>query len=240
MSTLDDLPSTVGDPARRSRETGELLYRSGALTFGDFVARSGRQTPYFVNTGNVGGAAALARLGRLYADAIVETFGDRVDVLFGPAYKGIALSVTAGIALAQHHGQHVGVAYDRKESKDHGEGGSLIGHRFVDGDRVVIVEDVTTAGTSIRDSIPKLEAAADVDVVGLVVGVDRQEHGEDKDRSALEQVADTFGLTTVALTRITDIVEHLGTSTIDGRRVMTDEDLARIAAYRRRYGAGGS
>ena len=238
MNDQRDLLSTVGHPARRSRETSELLYRSGALTFGDFVAKSGRQTPYFINTGNVGDAAALARLGQLYADAIVEVFSDAVDVLFGPAYKGIALSVATGLALAQHHDQHVGVAYDRKESKDHGEGGSLIGHRFVDGDRVVIVEDVTTAGTSIRASIPKLEAAANVEVVGLVVGVDRQEHGEDKDRSALEQIGARFGLTTVALTRITDIVEHLGAATIDGRRVITDEDLARIDAYRHRYGAG--
>ncbi len=236
MTSTTSSSSTLGAPDVRSREVSELLYRSGALTFGDFVAKSGRATPYFVNTGNVGEAAALLRLGQLYADAIVEVFGREVDALFGPAYKGIALAVTAGLGLTQQHGLDVGVAYDRKESKDHGEGGSLIGHRFRDGDRVVIVEDVTTAGTSIRESIPKLRAAADVEVVGLVVGVDRQEHGQQRERSALAEIGEEFGLITVPLTSITDIVEHLGQREFAGRRAITDDDLTRIARYRAEHG----
>jgi orotate phosphoribosyltransferase len=220
----------------RARELIELLVRSEALTFGDFIARSGRPTPYFVNAGHVGTGTALGQLGSLYAAAIEESFGDAVDVLFGPAYKGIPLAVSAGIALAQEHGRDVGVCFDRKEAKDHGEGGNLIGHRLADGDRVVIVEDVTTAGTSVRATVPMLRATADVEVVGLVVGVDRRERGTRGVVSALEELGEELGLTPVALATIDDIVHHLGNREVDGRRVITDDDLARLEAYRAEYG----
>jgi orotate phosphoribosyltransferase len=221
----------------RTREYVEFMVRCEVLSFGDFVGKSGRRMPYFVNAGRYRTGEQIGRLGRYYAAAIEDTFGADVDVLFGPAYKGIPLAVTTSIALAEHHGRDVGFCFDRKEAKDHGEGGSLVGHPLADGDRVVIVEDVTTAGTSVRETVPLLRAAADVEVLGLVVGVDRRERGTGGERSALDELADEFGFTTTALATIDDIVEHLGDRQIDGRRVLGDDDLARIAVYREEHGA---
>jgi orotate phosphoribosyltransferase len=225
----------VGDRAARFVE---FMVRCDVLTFGDFVARSGRRTPYFVNAGRYRTGAQVRELGRFYAEAIEEAFGDDVDVLFGPAYKGIPLAVTTSIALHEVHGRDVAFCFDRKEAKDHGEGGALIGHQLADGDRVVIVEDVTTAGTSVRATVPLLRATADVEVVGLVVGVDRREHGTRRDVSALDELSQELGLTTVALATIDDIVSHLATAEVDGRRVLSDDDLGRIAAYRAEHGVG--
>jgi orotate phosphoribosyltransferase len=221
---------------QRTREFVEFMVRCDVLTFGDFTAKSGRQTPYFVNAGRYRTGAQVAELGRFYAATITDAFGDDVDVLFGPAYKGIPLAVTTSIALAEHHGRDVGFCFDRKEAKDHGEGGQLVGHPLADGDRVVIVEDVTTAGTSIRATLPLLRASADVEVVGLVVGVDRRERGTRDDVSALDELAGEYGLRTVAIATIDDVVEHLRHHDVDGRRVLSDDDLERIAAYRRSYG----
>jgi orotate phosphoribosyltransferase len=220
----------------RTRAFIDLMVRCNVLTFGDFVAKSGRRTPYFVNAGRYRTGAQVADLGRFYAAAIDDAFGSDVDVLFGPAYKGIPLAVTTAIALDADHGHDVAFCFDRKEAKDHGEGGNLIGHQLADGDRVVIVEDVTTAGTSIRETVPLLRAAADVDIVGLVVGVDRMERGTRDDASALDQLADELGLRTVALATIDDIVAHLADREVDGRRVLGDDDLDRIAAYRAKHG----
>jgi orotate phosphoribosyltransferase len=220
----------------RTRAFIDLMVRCDVLTFGDFVAKSGRRTPYFVNAGRYRTGAQVADLGRFYAAAIDDAFGSDVDVLFGPAYKGIPLAVTTAIALDADHGHDVAFCFDRKEAKDHGEGGNLIGHQLADGDRVVIVEDVTTAGTSIRETVPLLRAAADVDIVGLVVGVDRMERGTRDDASALDQLADELGLRTVALATIDDIVAHLADREVDGRRVLGDDDLDRIAAYRAKHG----
>jgi orotate phosphoribosyltransferase len=221
----------------RTRAFIDLMVRCDVLTFGDFVAKSGRKTPYFVNAGRYRTGAQVADLGRFYAAAIDDAFGADVDVLFGPAYKGIPLAVTTAIALAADHGHDVAFCFDRKEAKDHGEGGNLIGHQLTDGDRIVIVEDVTTAGTSIRETVPVLRAAADVDIVGLVVGVDRMERGTRDDVSALEQLADELDLRTIALATIDDIVTHLADREVDGRRVLGDDDLDRIAAYRAEHGA---
>jgi orotate phosphoribosyltransferase len=220
----------------RTRGFIDLMVRCDVLTFGDFVAKSGRRTPYFVNAGRFRTGAQVAALGRAYAAAIDEAFGDDVDVLFGPAYKGIPLAVTTAIALHTEHNRDLAYCFDRKEAKDHGEGGSLIGHQLQDGDRVVIVEDVTTAGTSIRQTVPLLRATADVELVGLVVGVDRRERGTRDDVSALDELADELGLRTLALATIDDIVEHLRDREVDGRRVLGDEDLARIEAYRAEHG----
>jgi orotate phosphoribosyltransferase len=220
----------------RTRDFVDLMVRCDVLTFGDFVAKSGRRTPYFVNAGRFRTGEQVAALGRFYAAAIDDAFGDDVDVLFGPAYKGIPLAVTTAIALHTEHGRDVAFCFDRKEAKDHGEGGSLIGHQLADGDRVVIVEDVTTAGTSIRQTVPLLRATADVDIVGLVVGVDRRERGTREDVSALDELADELGFRTVALATIDDIVTHLRDREVDGRRVLTDADLARIGAYRAEHG----
>jgi orotate phosphoribosyltransferase len=225
-----------GDAMQGTRAFVEFMVRCDVLRFGDFVGKSGRAMPYFVDAGRYRTGAQVAQLGRFYADAISEAFGDDVDVLFGPAYKGIPLAVATAIALAEHHGRDVGFCFDRKEVKDHGEGGVLVGHELRDGDRVVIVEDVTTAGTSVRATVPVLQAAADVEVVGLVVGVDRRERGTSTEVSALDELARSLGLRAVALATIDDIVEQLTEHEVDGRRVLDDDDLARIAAYRRTYG----
>ncbi len=222
--------------AERTTDFIQLLLDSEVVRFGDFVGKSGRRMPYFIDAGRFRTGAQLDRLGAAYAAVIAEAFGDGVDVLFGPAYKGIPLAVTAGVALAREHHLDVGVCFDRKEAKDHGEGGLLVGHQLRDGDRVVIVEDVTTAGTSVRASVPMLRAQADVEVVGLVVGVDRRERGR-TERSALAELGEEFGLTTVALATIDDIIDHLRDVEVDGRPVLGAGDLERIAAYRREHGA---
>ena len=226
---------TTSPATARTAAYIQLLLDSEVVRFGDFVGRSGRRMPYFVDAGRFRTGAQLARLGSAYADAIAETFGDEVDVLFGPAYKGIPLAVTAGVALARGHGRDVGVCFDRKEAKDHGEGGMLVGHQLSDGDRVVIVEDVTTAGTSVRASMAMLSAQADVEVVGLVVGVDRRERGR-TERSALAELAEEFGLTTVALATIDDVIDHLRGVEVDGAPALSAQDLERIAVYRAEHG----
>ncbi len=219
-------------PDASTRAFIDLLVEADVLTFGDFVGKSGRRMPYFVNAGLFRTGAHVRRLGRCYADAVTETFGEHVDVLFGPAYKGITLAVTTAIALAEDHDRDIAFCFDRKEAKDHGEGGALVGHRLRDGDRVVIVEDVTTAGTSVRATIPLLRAAADVEVVGLVVGVDRREIGTRGDVSALDELADEFGFRTRSLATIDDIVAHL-----TERRLLGADDLRRISDYRAEHGA---
>jgi orotate phosphoribosyltransferase len=214
----------------------DLLVRAEVLRFGDFVTKSGRPTPYFANFGSVRTGSQIAELGRFYADRITAVFGDGVDVVFGPAYKGIPLAVASAAALAAHHGRDVGFAFDRKEVKDHGEGGAIVGHELTDGDRVVIVEDVTTAGTSVRETVPKLRAAADVAVVGLVVGLDRQERGPSGDASALDGLAQEFGLVATGLATITQVVEQLVDREVDGRVVVTRADADRIAAHLAEHG----
>jgi orotate phosphoribosyltransferase len=222
---------TTADPA-----FVDLLVRADVLSFGDFVTKSGRPTPYFANFGNVRTGAHIAELGRFYADRITEVFGDGVDVVFGPAYKGIPLAVATASALASVHGRDVGFAFDRKEAKDHGEGGSLVGHRLRDGDRVVIVEDVTTAGTSVRETVPKLRAAADVDVIGLVIGLDRRERGPSGGTSALDGLAAEFGLVGTALASIEEVVDLLVDRSVDGEVVLTRADADRIAAHLAEHG----
>ncbi len=228
----------MGHPDRQATTERfvRFMVECDVLRFGDFVAKSGRRMPYFIDAGRYRTGAQLAALGSFYAAAIDEAFGDGVDVLFGPAYKGIPLAVAAGIALAREHDREVGVAFDRKEAKDHGEGGLLIGHQPLDGDRIVIIEDVTTAGTSVRETVPLLRAQADVEVVGLVVGVDRRERGT-ADRSALDELGEEFGLRTVALATIDDIVQLLTGAEVDGTPLLGPSDLERIAAYRQEHGA---
>jgi orotate phosphoribosyltransferase len=217
----------------------DVLVASGALRFGDLTTRSGRPTPYFVDAGRVRTGDAIARLASLYADAIQRDL-PAVDVLFGPAYKGIPLAVATAMELARR-GQDVGFAFDRKEAKDHGEGGRLVGASLEAGTRVVIVEDVTTAGTSVRATVPLLMSIAPVEVVGLIVAVDRRERGPAGRGSALEELAEEFGLTAVAIATIDDLVERLSVrGGVDGGPLLSTEDLARIADHRARYGAPSS
>lgn len=217
------------------RDFIEFMVRSDVLTFGDFTTKSGRRTPFFINTGRYRTGQQLARLGEFYAASIDEHWPAGVDVLFGPAYKGIPLVATASIGLAAR-GRNIGYLFNRKEAKDHGEGGVLVGALPKDGDRVLIVEDVTTAGTSIRETVPLLQAHADVDVVGLIVSADRQERGTG-DLSGLAQVAVDFDMTTRAIVTLDDIVSHLHGREVDGRVVLDDEILDRIHAYREEFGA---
>jgi len=214
----------------------EFMVRSNVLTFGDFTTKSGRKTPFFINTGNYSTGSQMATLGRFYAEAVQHTFPDSIDVLFGPAYKGIPLVTATAMTLATSFHRPVAFCFNRKEAKDHGEGGTLIGHRLQDNNAVVIIEDVTTAGTSIRDSIPLLRKAARVHILGLIVSVDRMERGTTS-QSALAQLREEFGIRTGSIVTLTEIVEDLHNRRIDGNVVLDDAIHDRIVEYRRTYGA---
>jgi orotate phosphoribosyltransferase len=208
----------------------DFMVEVGVLTFGDFTTKSGRKTPYFVNTGKYRSGTQLATLGRAYADAIERSFPEGFDCLFGPAYKGIPLVVAVAMAFAER-GREVEFVFNRKEAKDHGEGGLLVGRKLRDGDRVLIVEDVTTAGTSIRETVPILRAAADIRLAGLVVSVDRQERAsESSTTTALSEVGAEFDMPTAAIVTIDEVVGHLADR-------LGADDRARIADYRARFGA---
>ncbi len=217
------------------REFIEFMVESEVLIFGDFTTKSGRETPYFINTGRYGTGAEIDRLGAFYADAITAQGPAEYDLLFGPAYKGIPLAVTTAATLARR-GRNVGFCFNRKEAKDHGEGGVLVGHRPRAGERVLFIEDVTTAGTSIRETVPVLRAAAEVELAGLVVSVDRQERGRGE-RAALAEIAEEFAMPTFAIVTLDEIVDHLSRHDVGGRRVLDAALLERINAYRALYGA---
>jgi orotate phosphoribosyltransferase len=216
------------DPAGIDRFVA-VLSDAGVMTFGDLVTKSGRPTPYFVDMGRIQNGRQIAALAESYADGIERVFGDQVDLLFGPAYKGIPLVVATAAAL-HRRGSDVGFAFDRKEAKDHGEGGRLVGMRPEDGMRVVILEDVTTAGTSVRETVPLLRSQADIVLTGVLVGVDRREQGDVAGVAALDGLGVEFGTRVAALATIQDVVARLlGT-------IVTPDDLARITAHWDRYG----
>jgi len=217
------------------REFVEFLLDTGVLSFGDFETKSGRRTPYFMNFARFSRGSEVQRLGSFYAAAIRARLGDGFDALFGPAYKGIPLVVATSMALAREHGHDVPFCFNRKEEKGHGEGGRIVGHRLADGDRVVIVEDVTTAGTSIRETVPLLRAAANVRLAGLVIAVDRQERGTGEE-SALTQIEREFQMPCFAIATIDAIVETLVREPAPGRPRLEGELLTRIREYRARYG----
>ncbi len=208
----------------------------GVLRFGDFVTKSGRQTPFFINTGNYQTGAQLRKLGGYYARAINDAFGLDFDVLFGPAYKGIPLSVAASVALSEDFGTEVRYCSNRKEIKDHGDTGALLGSKLADGDRVVMIEDVTTAGTSIRETLPLIRANGDIQVIGLVISVDRMERGQGT-KSALKEIEETYGLKTAAIVTMQEVVACLYNRDYNGRVVIDDEMKAAIDSYYQRYGA---
>ena len=218
------------------KEFIEFMIDCEVLRFGDFVTKSGRKTPFFVNTGFYRTGAQLRRLGEYYAKAIESTFGTHFDVLFGPAYKGIPLSVAASMALSEHYGADIRYCSNRKEVKDHGDKGILLGGPIGDGDRVVIIEDVTTAGTSIHETLPIIQAQGDVNVLGLVVSVDRMERGQGE-KSALKEIEEQFGFKTTAIVTMADVVEHLYNREYKGRVVIDDKLKAAIDAYYEQYGA---
>ena len=213
----------------------EFMVEAGVLTFGDFVTKSGRKTPFFVNTGFYKYGGQMARLGGYYAKAIEQNFGLDFDVLFGPAYKGIPLSVAATMEISRLYGKEIRYSSNRKEVKDHGDKGILLGSPISDGSRIVIIEDVTTAGTSIAETMPILKAQGDVEVLGLVVSVDRCERGQGE-KSALQEVAETYGMKTCAIVTMKEVVEHLWNRPYKGKVIIDDELKGRIDDYYRQYG----
>lgn len=212
----------------------EFMVRSSVLTFGDFTTKSGRKTPFFVNTGKYRTGAQMRTLAGFYADAILAHPSLSFSVLFGPAYKGITLAVATAMEFSTR-GRDVAFCFNRKEAKDHGEGGTLIGHPLRNGDRVLMIEDVTTAGTSIRETVPVLRGAASIQLVGLVVSVDRMERGTGT-QNALVEVAEQFAMPAFAIVTIEEVMAFLRGREVDGTVVLTDDLHARMVDYRREYG----
>lgn len=213
----------------------EFLVRSGVLTFGEFVTKSGRKTPYFINTGNYRTGEQLGKLGGFYGQALLEHFGQDFHNLYGPAYKGIPLAVTTSIALNAEHGHEVSVTYNRKEIKDHGERGSLIGHQYDGSERVVIIEDVITAGTSVRESLEILAASGNPEVIGVIVSVDRMERGKGE-LSAIQEIKEEFALPVFSIVNVKEIIQHLQQREIDGKVYIDDTMKTRMEGYLSEYG----
>ena len=213
----------------------EFMVDCGVLKFGDFVTKSGRKTPFFVNTGFYRTGSQLRRLGEYYAKAIHDNFGTDFDVLFGPAYKGIPLTVAASMALSEHFGEDIRYCSNRKEVKDHGDKGILLGSPIADGDKVMIIEDVTTAGTSIEETLPIIKAQGNVEVLGLVVSVDRCERGQGE-KSALTEIYEKYGFKTAAIVTMKEVVEHLYNREYKGKIIIDDALKAAIDAYYEQYG----
>ncbi len=208
----------------------KFMVDSGVLTFGEFTLKSGRKAPYFINTGNYKTGAQLSMLGKYYAECIKEN-GIEVETLFGPAYKGIPLSVSASIALFDKFGMEVSYCFDRKEAKDHGEGGVFVGKQLKDGEKVVIIEDVMTSGKALREVLPKLKEAANVDITGMVITVDRMEKALDSDMSAVQSAYKDFGVKVYSIVNINDIIKAIEDGVIEGK-----EYLEAMKNYRASYG----
>ena len=216
------------------KEFIEFMVRSGVLTFGDFTTKSGRKTPYFVNTGNYKTGAQAAKLGEFYAKAIKEHIKEDVDVLFGPAYKGIPLAVATSMALATQHDTDVNYCFNRKEEKDHGEGGKMVGYKLKDGDNVLITEDVITSGASIRECLPQIMAAAKVNIIGEIISVDRMERGLEN-KTAIEQIYDDYGFKVYPIVNVKEVIEALHNNPVDGKVYIDDEMKAKMEAYLEEY-----
>ncbi len=208
----------------------QFMVENEVLCFGDFTLKSGRKAPYFVNAGKYRTGAQIAQLGEYYAECYLE-HGVDAETLVGPAYKGIPLAVATCIALAKNHGVDLGFCFDRKEAKDHGEGGLFVGQSLQDGDRVCIIEDVMTSGKALREILPKIRAEANVKIEAMIISVDRQEKGTG-DRSAVEEAFDTFGIKVYSIVTVSDIIEAIGEGIIGGK-----EYLEAMKAYRAQYGA---
>ena len=216
----------------------EFMVDSEVLKFGEFTLKSGRKSPFFMNAGGYVTGSQLKKLGEYYAHAIHDKYGDDFDVLFGPAYKGIPLSVVTAIAFSELYGKEIRYCSDRKEEKDHGaDKGSFLGSKLKDGDRVIMIEDVTTSGKSMEETVPKVKDAADVTIVGLMVSLNRMEVGKGGEKCALDEVKDLYGFETAAIVTMEDVVECLYNKECDGKVVIDDELKAAIDAYYEKYGA---
>ena len=213
----------------------EFMVDSEVLKFGEFTLKSGRKSPFFMNAGGYVTGSQLKKLGEYYAHAIHDKYGDDFDVLFGPAYKGIPLTVATTMSIAEMYDEDIKYCSNRKEIKDHGDKGILLGSPIQDGDKVVIIEDVTTAGTSIQETLPIIKAQGDVDVMGLVVSVDRMERGQGE-KSALTEIEENYGIKTTAIVTMAEVVEHLYNKEYKGRVIIDDTLKAAIDAYYDQYG----
>lgn len=210
----------------------EFMLESQVLKFGEFTLKSGRKSPFFMNAGAYVTGDQLHRLGLYYAKAINDNFGLDFDVVFGPAYKGIPLSVVTAMGLHELYGKEVKYCSNRKEAKDHGEGGNLLGHNLQGGDRVIMVEDVTTSGKSIDETHPIITAAADIEIKGLIVSLNRQEVGKGGVKCACDEVSEKYGFPTAAIVTMEEVTEYLS-----GKGVLDESMQTAIAEYYKLYGA---
>lgn len=217
------------------KEFIEFMVDSKVLKFGDFTLKSGRKSPFFMNAGGYVTGTQLRKLGEYYAKAIHDTYGLDFDVLFGPAYKGIPLAVATTMAISELYGVDIRYCSNRKEEKDHGDTGILLGTKLNDGDRVVIIEDVTTSGKSIEETFPILKAQADVEIKGLIVSLNRMEKGKGT-QSALDEIKEKYGFETSAIVSMADVVEHLYNKEYHGDIIINDELKRAIDAYYAEYG----
>ena len=215
----------------------EFMIESDVLRFGDFTLKSGRKSPFFMNAGLYVTGSQLTKLGEFYAEAIHNSVGDDFDVVFGPAYKGIPLAVTTAMAYSRLYGKEIRYCSNRKEVKDHGDTGIMLGSPLKDGDRVMIVEDVTTSGKSIRETFPIITAQADISVAGMMVSLNRLERGlEDETMTALDQLQKEYNFPADSIVTMNDVMEHLYNKEVNGKVNIDDEIKARLDAYYAEYG----
>ena len=214
----------------------EFMVDSKVLKFGDFTLKSGRKSPFFMNAGAYVTGSQLRKLGEYYAKAIHDTYGDDFDVLFGPAYKGIPLAVATAMAYSELYGKDVKYCCNRKEVKDHGDVGILLGYKLQDSDRVIMIEDVTTSGKSMEETVPIVRAQAKVEIKGLIVSLNRMERGQGE-KCALDEVAELYGFPTAAIVNMAEVTEHLYNKPYKGEVIIDDTLKASIDAYYEQYGA---
>ncbi len=217
------------------KEFIEFMVDCGVLKFGDFTLKSGRKSPFFMNAGLYVTGAQLEKLGEYYAKAIHDNYGTDFDVLFGPAYKGIPLSVATTMAFHRLYGKEIRYCSNRKEIKDHGDTGILLGSPIKDGDKVVIIEDVTTSGKSIEETFPIIQAQGDVTILGLMVSLNRMEKGKGE-QSALTEIKEKYGFDANAIVSMADVIEHLYNKEYKGKIIIDDTLKSAIDAYYEVYG----
>ena len=219
------------------KEFIDFMVDCQVLKFGDFTLKSGRKSPFFMNAGAYVTGSQLMKLGEYYATAIHENYGDDFDVLFGPAYKGIPISVVTAVAYSKLYGKEIRYCSDRKEEKDHGaDKGSFLGSSLKDGDRVIMIEDVTTSGKSMEETVPKVKGAANVEILGLMVSLNRMEVGLGGEKSALDEIREKYGFEARAIVSMAEVVEALHNQPVDGKVLIDDELKARIDEYYKQYG----
>ena len=219
------------------KEFINFMVECQVLKFGDFTLKSGRKSPFFMNAGAYVTGSQLMKLGEYYATAIHENFGDDFDVLFGPAYKGIPISVVTAVAYSRLYGKEIRYCSDRKEEKDHGaDKGSFLGSSLKDGDRVIMIEDVTTSGKSMEETVPKVRGAANVEILGLMVSLNRMEIGLGGEKSALDEIQEKYGFQARAIVSMAEVVEALYNKPVNGTILIDNELKARIDEYYEQYG----